>query len=65
METCVSIAIGFAVSVAMTAVVLPAYGHDVTMAHNVQITGLFTITSIARGYVVRRVFNMWQMRGEV
>ena len=52
-----SIAIGFAVSVAITAVVMPAYGHAVTLADNVQITAIFTVASIVRGYFVRRFFN--------
>jgi hypothetical protein len=56
-ETIVGIVIGFVVSVIMTALVLPAYGHHVTLGQNVQITCLFTITSIARGYLVRRWFN--------
>lgn len=56
-ETCASIAIGFAVSVAITAVVMPAYGHAVTLADNVQITAIFTVASIVRGYFVRRFFD--------
>lgn len=58
-ETCASIAIGFLVSVAITAIVMPAYGHHVTMADNLQITGIFTVASIVRGYMVRRAFVRW------
>ena len=58
-ETLLSIAIGFAVSVVMTALVMPAYGHHVTIGQNLQITGIFTVTSIARSYLVRRAFNRW------
>lgn len=58
-ETCASIAIGFVVSVIITAVVMPAYGHHVTLADNIQITLIFTVASIARGYLVRRAFNRW------
>ena len=62
-ETCLSIAIGFVVSLILTALVLPAYGHDVTFGQNLQITGIFTITSIARGYLVRRAFVRWGRHG--
>ena len=55
-ETCASIAIGFVVSVIITALVMPAYGHDVTLADNIQITLIFTVASIVRGYAVRRAF---------
>ena len=56
-ETAVSIAIGFAVSMAITSVVLPAYGHPVGVSDNFQITAIFTVASVIRGYFVRRMFN--------
>ena len=56
-ETMVSIGIGFVVSLVITAVVMPWYGHHVSLADNFQITCLFTVASIARGYFVRRWFN--------
>jgi heme/copper-type cytochrome/quinol oxidase subunit 4 len=58
-ETCANIAIGFVVSVIITAIVMPAYGHHVTLAENIEITTIFTVASIARGYIVRRAFNRW------
>ena len=61
LETLASIAIGFVVSLGITAVVLPAYGHQVTWGDNVQITTVFTLSSIVRGYAVRRVF-VWMGR---
>lgn len=62
LETCASIVIGFCVSVAITAVVMPAYGHPVTLGDNVQITAIFTVASILRGYMLRRAFNRWAAR---
>lgn len=56
LETLASIAIGFVVSLGITAVVLPAYGLPVSWGDNVQITAIFTVASIIRGYAVRRVF---------
>ena len=58
-ETVASIAIGFAVSLVLTAIVLPAYGLPVTFAQNLQITAAFTVASVIRGYLVRRAFNRW------
>ena len=63
-ETCISIVIGFAISMILTAVVLPAYGHHVSLGDNLQITGIFTVTSIARGYLVRRWFNRLSSRAK-
>ena len=56
-ETCISIAIGFLVSLVITHFLLPAYGHKVTLGDNLQITAIYTVASIARGYLVRRWFN--------
>lgn len=56
-ETLAGVAIGFAVSVAASFVVYPMFGHSFTLSQNIGITVIFTVLSIARGYVVRRVFN--------
>lgn len=56
-ETCISIAIGFIISMIVTAVVFPLYGYPVSGAQNFQITCIFTVTSLVRGYFVRRWFN--------
>ena len=56
-EAVINVAIGFVVSLVITALVLPAYGHAVTWPENVQITLIFTITSILRTYLLRRYFN--------
>jgi formate-dependent nitrite reductase membrane component NrfD len=61
-ETCASIAIGFVVSVIITALVMPAYGHQVTLQDNIEITLIFTVASIIRGYLVRRAFVKWGQR---
>jgi hypothetical protein len=55
-EAVINVAIGFFISLALTAVVLPAYGHAVTFSQNLQITAIFTVASIARSYCVRRFF---------
>ena len=63
LETCAGIGIGFVVSVAITAVVMPAYGHAVTLVNNLQITMIFTVASVVRSYYVRRFFNRFARRG--
>ncbi len=56
LETLASIAIGFCVSLGITAVVLPACGMTVSWQSNFEITSIFTAASILRGYAVRRAF---------
>lgn len=56
-ETIISTAIGFIVSLVLVNIVLPLYGFDVKLGQSIAITVIFTVASIARGYVVRRLFN--------
>jgi hypothetical protein len=56
-EAVANIAIGFALSVGITAVVMPAFGHHVTLSENLQITAIFTVASLLRSYALRRAFN--------
>jgi len=56
-EACINTAVGFFLSLALSVIVYPMFGHAFTMAQNVGITIIFTVASIARGYVVRRWFN--------
>ena len=59
-EAVFSTAAGFGISLAAAPVVYPLFGHSFTMAQNVGITIVFTFISLARGYAVRRVFNLLQ-----
>jgi uncharacterized protein (DUF697 family) len=56
-EAITSTAVGFAVSLALTFTVLPAFGYEVTAPHAWGITAIYTLASVARAYLVRRAFN--------
>lgn len=56
-EAILNTAFGFVVSVALSLIVYPLFGHSFTLAQNIGITAIFTVASVARGYVVRRLFN--------
>jgi membrane protease YdiL (CAAX protease family) len=58
-ETVAGVAIGFVVSLVASVLVFPLFGHAFTLGQNVGITIIFTVLSVARGYVVRRLFNRW------
>jgi len=60
LETIVSTAVGFAVSLALTFTVLPLFGYAVTAPHAWGITAIYTAASLLRGYAVRRAFNVTQ-----
>lgn len=56
-ETIVNTMVGFFISVLTTQIVLPQYHCPVTFKDNAEITTIFTVISIIRGYTVRRFFN--------
>jgi hypothetical protein len=63
-ETLASIAVGFVVSMVIQALLLPALGHDITLAQNFLVTCVFTVASVLRGYGMRRLFNHLHTRGQ-
>lgn len=56
-ETIAGTAFGFVLSVLASMVIYPLFGHAFSLSQNIGITIIFTVLSIARGYVVRRLFN--------
>jgi hypothetical protein len=48
---------GFMVSLAIQLIIYPTMGIPVRFSQNLFITLVFTVASIARGYVIRRIFN--------
>jgi hypothetical protein len=56
-EAAVNVAIGFALSLCLQAALSHFYGLQTSFSVDLQITLWFTALSLARGYVVRRVFN--------
>lgn len=58
LEACINTAIGFFIALwTWQFIVAPLMGYVVTTADNLLITGIFTVVSVARGYVLRRFFN--------
>lgn len=62
-ETCTNIAIGFALSLGLQTLLMHAYGLHTSIGTDLQITVWFTVLSLVRGYVLRRVFNRIDSRG--
>jgi hypothetical protein len=63
-ESVVNVASGFVISLILWQwVVAPAFGYEVTIVTNLQLTSIFTIVSVLRGYIWRRLFerrlNRW------
>jgi hypothetical protein len=56
-EVAVNIAIGATVSLASQVIIFPAYGIHVGTSTHLGIVGAFTVVSVARQYVIRRLCN--------
>lgn len=69
MEAVTNTAIGFIVSLITWHFVAAAMNIPMTLEKNLIITAIFTVVSIARGYVLRRLFDgrtVWQtIRGKI
>lgn len=56
-EACIGTAIGFVLSIGLSCVVYPLFGHAFTLVQNFWITAIFTVFSVIRSYIVRRWAN--------
>jgi hypothetical protein len=58
-EAWVNVLIGYWVAVGANFLIFPLLGMRVTAHQNFLLGGLLTIVSIARSYLLRRLFNRW------
>ena len=56
-EAATNVAIGYLVSVLANVLILPMFGYNVTIVDSFAIGLAFTIVSLVRSYVLRRIFN--------
>lgn len=62
-EAIVNAIVGYFVGVFAQMVVLPLYGiHGVSVSANMGMAAIFMVTSIIRGYLLRRLFNWLAVR---
>lgn len=62
-ETTINMLVGFWLSVAVQMIVFPLYGYELKLHDNMAIVAIFTAVSMARSYVLRRIFNWYSHRG--
>ena len=61
-ESAANVAIGYGVAVGSQLAIFPLFGIHIPLADNLAIGLWFTAISLARSYVVRRMFNAWHGR---
>ena len=62
-EALVNIAVGYFVAVAMQILAFPLFGLDASLEENLALGGLFTVASVCRSYLLRRIFEALRIRG--
>lgn len=56
-EVMVSTAVGYCVALISQIIIFPMYGLETHFAQDAEIAGIFTVISIIRSYIFRRIFN--------
>ena len=56
-EACINTAVGFGINLAVQIILYPQLGFHPSMGTQLFISTLFTVISVGRGYLMRRVFN--------
>ena len=57
LEASTNTASGIAVAFAATFIVFPMFGYEATVEKSLYISLIFTVISLIRSYVIRRLFN--------
>lgn len=58
LEALANVAIGYGVAVAAQVAIFPLFGLHASLSDNLLIGALFTVVSLVRSYVLRRLFNL-------
>ena len=61
-ESIANVIVGYGVAVATQILVFPIFGLHTTLAQNLKMGAVFTVVSIARSYVLRRLFEAIRVR---
>lgn len=62
LETCLNTGIGFAIAIGAQILIFPLFGFNPPLSTNFTIALIFTVISIARGYLMRRLFEALHIR---
>lgn len=62
MEAAANVLVGYGLSVLVQLIVFPAVGLQPTLAQNLKIGLVFTVVSLIRSYVLRRLFEARRRR---
>lgn len=58
-EAWTNIIVGYGLALLTQIIIFPVYGMKIDLIQNIQIGIIFTGISLARSYMIRRLFNRW------
>jgi hypothetical protein len=61
-ESLVNIAVGYGVAFLTQVLIFPWFGIHATTGQNLKIGAIFTVVSLIRSYMLRRAFNLIQIK---
>ena len=61
-EAATNVLVGYGVAVATQAAIFPLFGLTATLRQNMAMGIVFTVVSLVRSYLLRRVFNHFGLR---
>lgn len=61
-EAATNVTVGWSVAFATQLVVFPLVGIEADLRQNLTVAAVFTVVSLARSYVLRRIFNHWSVK---
>ena len=64
-ESLTSVGIGWLIGVILNLTILPFFDYNITVVDSLLVSLIFTAVSVARGYVVRRIFDSKEKTNEV
>jgi len=62
-ESVANVLVGYGVAVATQILIFPVFGLHTTLVQNMKMGGIFSLVSLARSFVLRRVFEAFRGRG--
>ena len=60
-EALTNVAVGYAIAVLTQVLVFPLFGLEASLGENLAIGAIFSLVSLASGYVLRRVFEAFHL----
>ncbi|MDI3307515.1 MAG: hypothetical protein QJR07_10470 [Acetobacteraceae bacterium] len=61
-EAAVNVLLGYGIAIAAQRAIFPLFGIRISLTQDLAIGLCFTVVSLVRSYLLRRLFNLWQIR---